>query len=108
MIVEEYPLPHRDHLASRVTCEDPGGMLPASATGIAGGVMNEQVGIRGWIELVRAEYREMPGMSLSKPQMQRLWGFDAFVCEALIDALVARDVLRLTANGNYVSHYRSA
>jgi hypothetical protein len=46
----------------------------------------------------------MPGLSLSKEQMQRLWGLDAFVCDALVDALVAGRVLRRTAGGAYVVH----
>jgi hypothetical protein len=36
--------------------------------------------------------------------MQRLWGFDPFVCDALVDALVAARVLRRTANGRYMTH----
>lgn len=47
-----------------------------------------------WLELIRAEYREMPCLSLTKPQMQRLWGLDSYICDALVDALVAAQVLR--------------
>jgi hypothetical protein len=35
--------------------------------------------------------------------MQRLWGFDGGVCDALIDALVAAQVLRRNATGAYVA-----
>jgi hypothetical protein len=56
-----------------------------------------------WLELIQAEYREMPDLSLSKTQMQRLWGLDPFVCDALVEALVAARVLRRTANGNYTT-----
>ena len=51
--------------------------------------------IARWLDLIRAEYREMPCLSLTKPQMQRLWGLDGYVCDALIDALIAAGVLRL-------------
>ena len=61
----------------------------------------EQAGVTRWLELIQAEYREMPDLSLSKPQMQRLWGLDPFICDALVDALVAARVLRRTANGHY-------
>ena len=54
-----------------------------------------------WLELIQAEYREMPGLTLNKAQMQRLWGFDAFVCDALVDALVTARVLRRSTNGSY-------
>jgi hypothetical protein len=59
--------------------------------------------ISNWLQLIRAEYREMPCLSLTKAQMQRLWGFDGGVCDALIDALVAAQVLRRNATGAYVA-----
>ena len=55
-----------------------------------------------WLELIQAEYREMPGLSLKKPQMQRLWGLDAESCEVLVNALVAAQVLSCTSTGSYV------
>ena len=56
-----------------------------------------------WLDLIRAEYRRMPGLSLKKLQMQRLWGLDAVVCDALLDALVAARVLRRQIDGSYVA-----
>ena len=70
-------------------------------------MLSENVGVKGWLELIQAEYREMPDLSLNKSQMQRLWGFDAFICDALVDALLAAGVLRKTANGSYMT-YRTA
>ena len=67
-------------------------------------MLSEHVGVTRWLELIQAEYREMPDLSLNKPQMQRLWGFDSFVCDALVDALVAARVLRRTTNGSYMAH----
>ena len=64
----------------------------------------EQTAVTRWLELIQAEYREMPGLSLNKVQMQRLWGLDAFVCDALVDALVAACVLRQTTKGSYMRH----
>jgi hypothetical protein len=55
-----------------------------------------------WLELIQAEYREMPCLRLTKAQMQRMWGFDAHVCDALVDALVAGSVLKCLADGSYV------
>jgi hypothetical protein len=57
-----------------------------------------------WLELIQAEYREMPDLRLNKSQMQCLWGFDAFVCDALVDALVAARVLKRTACARYVTN----
>ena len=66
--------------------------------------MAEHPNVSQWLRLIEAEYREMPGLSLSKPQMQRLWGLDQFVCEALVDALVAARVLRRTVRNTYIAH----
>lgn len=54
-------------------------------------------------DLIRAEYREMPGLCLTKPQMQRLWNLDAFICDVLVDALMLTRVLRKTRDGAFVS-----
>ena len=51
---------------------------------------------------VRSEYEEMPGLSLTKAQMQRLFGFEAPVCDAVLDALVRLHLLRETRGGTYV------
>ena len=61
-------------------------------------------GVVRWLELVKAEYREMPDLRLNKAQMQRLWGFDAVICDALVDALVTAQVLRPTADGRYMTN----
>lgn len=52
---------------------------------------------------VQAEYREMPCLSLTREQMQRLWGIESAECEVLIDALVAARIVRLTPRGTYVA-----
>jgi hypothetical protein len=59
--------------------------------------------VLGSLDLIKAEYRDMPGLSLTQAQMQRMWGLDAFACEALINALVSARFLRKTGNGGYVA-----
>ncbi len=54
------------------------------------------------MDLIRAEYREIPGLHLTKPQAQRLWGLDASTCDALLGALVDGRFLRRTRTGGYV------
>ena len=42
---------------------------------------------------VRAEFREMPGLRLTVPQLQRLCGLDPTVCSQVVDALLERSVI---------------
>jgi hypothetical protein len=64
----------------------------------------EKTAVTRWLQLIQAEYREMPDLRLNKAQMQRLWGIDAFVCDALVDALVAAHVLKRTPCGSYMTN----
>ena len=52
--------------------------------------------------LIRAEYLETPGLALTKAQVERLWGLDAVVSEALLAALVDVKFLRRTVRDTYV------
>ena len=40
------------------------------------------------IQSIRAEYLEMPGLSLRPEQVQRLCGVDSTLCESVLEALV--------------------
>jgi hypothetical protein len=51
---------------------------------------------------IAAEYREMPGLSLTLPQAQRLWGLDRDTCARALATLIERRVLRRAMNGTYV------
>jgi hypothetical protein len=55
-----------------------------------------------WVEVMRAEYLEMPGLALSKPQASRLWGLDPETCDLLLDEMVDAKFLRKTAQNLYV------
>ena len=54
-------------------------------------------------ELVRSEYAEMPGLSLTEAQMARLFGFDTEALDAVLDVLLRARVLRRTCEGTYVA-----
>jgi hypothetical protein len=58
--------------------------------------------ITDWLELVRSEYLEIPGLSLTKPQVQQMWGLDPATAEALLGALVEVKFLRCTNQKTYV------
>ena len=52
---------------------------------------------------VRAEYREMPGLSLTAAQASRLLGIDRRVCEKVLQGLVSDGALYHTPRGAYVA-----
>ena len=51
---------------------------------------------------VVGEYNEMPGMCVTPPQAQRLWGLDSTTCELVLTTLVERGVVRRTPRGMYM------
>ena len=55
-----------------------------------------------WLRVIQAEYREVPGLKLTMPQAQRLWGLDGHVCEALFDVLIASRFLCKTSAHAFV------
>ena len=65
-------------------------------------MQTEQVRANDLLRVIRAEYREMPGLHLTIRQAQRLWGLDAPTCAAMFDALVAARFLRRTHRDAYV------
>jgi hypothetical protein len=59
--------------------------------------LNEEV-----FQRIRGEYTEMPGLRVTLPQAQRLWGLDAALCRLALDALVQSGFLRRTDSGQYL------
>jgi hypothetical protein len=55
-----------------------------------------------WVRIIRSEYLESPGLSLTKPQARRLWGLDPDLCDSVMDAMVAANFLRRTPQQRYV------
>jgi hypothetical protein len=51
---------------------------------------------------IEGEYREMPGLSLTMSQAERLWGLDRRTCRVALTKLIERRVLRRASNGTYV------
>ena len=51
---------------------------------------------------VRAEYAEMPGLSLTLAQAQRLWTADPATCAEVFARLTMSGVLRKTIRGRFV------
>jgi len=54
------------------------------------------------LEMVKAEYLEMPGLRLTGRQAQRLWALDGATCDALLDMLESTHFLRRSPRGEYM------
>ena len=73
-------------------------------------IANEQVNHSStrWANLVtvvhqiEAEYREMPGLSVTEAQARRLWGLDEATCRRALNTLLRRGILRRTRRQSYV------
>ena len=53
---------------------------------------------------IEGEFREMPGLSVTLTQAERLWGLDRSTCELALAALVERRVVRRVMNGTYIRY----
>ena len=58
--------------------------------------------ITTWLQLIRAEYLEIPGLCLTRSEAERFWRLDTLTCEALFSALIDAKFLRKTHRGGYV------
>ena len=58
--------------------------------------------VADWLRLITAEYREIPGLCLTRRQAGRLWNLDAITSETVLDVLETSGVLRRTRAGAYV------
>ena len=56
------------------------------------------------VQRIRAEYLEMPGLTLRPEQVQRLCGVDSALCESILDVLVESGFLSRRADGAYARH----
>jgi hypothetical protein len=58
--------------------------------------------VRELTRRIEAEYGEMPGLSVTLRQAQRLWAADHHTCQTALDRLIARGVVRRTIRGRFV------
>ena len=54
------------------------------------------------MQLVQAEYLEMPGLQLTKAQVRRLWGLEEDTCDEVLAQLLATHFLKRTARDVYM------
>ena len=58
------------------------------------------------LQRIRAEYLEMPGLTLRPEQVQRLCGLDGGLCHSVLEALVESGFLSMRPDGAY-GRYRN-
>ena len=66
--------------------------------------MNESLVIVSREQILRricGEYLEMPGLQLTRPQAQRLWGLDEETCAQLLESLTEEKFLYRKDDGTY-------
>jgi hypothetical protein len=51
---------------------------------------------------IEGEYREMPGLSVTARQAERLWALDSTTCAFVLMTLTKRGILKRTAGGTYI------
>ena len=54
------------------------------------------------LQRIEGEYRELPGLSVTAIQAQRLWGLDSTTCAFVLMTLIQRGTLKRTPSGTYV------
>ena len=54
-----------------------------------------------WLDRIRGEYLEMPGLRLTLAQAARFWSLERGVCARVLDALVEARFLIVTSDGSY-------
>jgi hypothetical protein len=59
-------------------------------------------GLHELLQRIESEYREMPRLSVTARQAERLWGLDSTTCGFVLTTLMQRGLLRRTASGTYV------
>ena len=63
---------------------------------------NTTAALHELLRRIEGEYREMPGLSVTAPQAERLWGLDSTTCSFVLMTLIQRRILKRTASGTYV------
>lgn len=65
-------------------------------------MVTKQARVDRVLHIVETEYLEMPGLNLTKAQMQRLLGVDVITCDAVLQKLEQDHFLKQTAKKVYV------
>jgi hypothetical protein len=79
-----------------------GRMTPGPVGGSAQAESTADRLLPDWVQIVRGEYLEIPGLRLTRSQVQRLWGLDGVLCDRVLDTLISVGFLQKTQSGAFV------
>ena len=65
----------------------------------------EAVALEETRTLIRMEYHELPALSLTFWQAQRLWNLSEELCERALQSLVREKFLTMTSSGRFVRRH---
>ena len=57
---------------------------------------------REWTQIVRGEFLQIPGLRLTRDQIQQLWGLSSETCATVLETLLHQRFLQVTPDGHYV------
>jgi len=78
-------------------------MMPAATSDLARRTKpRTTAALHELLQRIDAEYREMPGLSVTARQAERLWGLDSTTCAFVLMTLIQRGIVKRTASGTYV------
>jgi hypothetical protein len=58
--------------------------------------------VEEWAQIVRGEYDESPGLSLTRGEVRRWWSMDPAVCDAVLRHLTKSGFLRQNARNMFI------
>ena len=76
--------------------------VPASRSDSRESQASTDPAVARWVQTLRGEFLEVPGLLLTRDQVQRLWGLDGKMCDVVLEALVQDRFLRRTDQGEFV------
>jgi hypothetical protein len=57
---------------------------------------------REWTQIVRGEFLQIPGLRLTRDQIQQFWGMSSETCAMVLETLLSQRFLQLTSDDHYV------
>ena len=69
--------------------------------------MEDAASIGYWVRIVRGGFLEIPGLQLTRQQIQKLWSLDEPRCGDVLDTLLREAFLQVTPEGRYAARNHS-